>query len=81
MLLGVDGIGPKVALSVLSTLTWTRSNAAVFTEEPDILSRVPGVAGRHLRSHPVFGMTPQAHRCVGKNRGVIGLKIAKVLAG
>jgi Holliday junction DNA helicase RuvA len=43
MLLGVDGIGPKVALSVLSTLTLDAVQRAVFTEEPEILSRVPGV--------------------------------------
>jgi len=43
MLLGVDGIGPKVALSVLSTLTLDTVQRAVFTEEPEILSRVPGV--------------------------------------
>jgi len=43
MLLSVDGIGPKVALSVLSTLTLDAVQRAVFTEEPDILSRVPGV--------------------------------------
>ena len=43
MLLGVDGVGPKVALSVLSTLTLDTVQRAVFTEEPDILSRVPGV--------------------------------------
>ena len=43
MLLGVDGVGPKVALSVLSTLTLDAVQRAVFTEEPDILSRVPGV--------------------------------------
>jgi len=43
MLLGVDGVGPKVALSVLSTLTLDAVQRAVFTEEPDILGRVPGV--------------------------------------
>jgi holliday junction DNA helicase RuvA len=43
ILLGVDGVGPKVALSVLSTLTLDAVQRAVFTEEPDILSRVPGV--------------------------------------
>ncbi len=43
ILLGVDGVGPKVALSVLSTLTLDAVQHAVFTEEPDILSRVPGV--------------------------------------
>jgi Holliday junction DNA helicase RuvA len=43
MLLGVDGVGPKVALSVLSTLTLDAVQRAVFTEEAEILSRVPGV--------------------------------------
>lgn len=43
MLLGVDGIGPKVALSVLSTLTVDTVQRAVFSEEPEIFSRVPGV--------------------------------------
>ncbi|MBW7918894.1 MAG: Holliday junction branch migration protein RuvA [Anaerolineales bacterium] len=42
-LLGVDGVGPKVALSVLSTLTLDAIQRAVFSEEPDLLSRVPGV--------------------------------------
>ena len=43
MLLGVDGVGPKVALSVLSTLTVDAVQRAVFTDESEILSRVPGV--------------------------------------
>ena len=43
MLLGVDGVGPKVSLSVLSTLTLDTVQRAVFTEESEILSRVPGV--------------------------------------
>ncbi len=43
ILLGVDGVGPKVALSVLSTMTLDAIQRAVFAEDPDILSRVPGV--------------------------------------
>ena len=43
ILLGVDGVGPKVALSVLSTMTLDAIQRAVFAEEPDVLSRVPGV--------------------------------------
>src|SRR5512140_2846793 len=42
-LLGVDGVGPKVALSVLSTMTLDAIQRAVFAEEADVLSRVPGV--------------------------------------
>jgi len=43
ILLGVDGVGPKVALSVLSTLTLDAIQRAIFAEEGEILSRVPGV--------------------------------------
>jgi holliday junction DNA helicase RuvA len=43
MLLGVDGVGPKVALSVLSTLTVDAIQRAIFTDEAELLSRVPGV--------------------------------------
>jgi holliday junction DNA helicase RuvA len=43
ILLGVDGIGPKVALSVLSTMTIDSIQRAVFADEADVLSRVPGV--------------------------------------
>ena len=42
-LLGVDGVGPKVALAVLSTLTVDAIQRAVFAEESEVLGRVPGV--------------------------------------
>jgi Holliday junction DNA helicase RuvA len=43
LLLGVDGVGPKLALSVLSTMTLDAVQRAVFADEADLLSRVPGV--------------------------------------
>ncbi len=43
LLLSVDGVGPKVALSVLSTLSLDAVQRAVFAEESELLSRVPGV--------------------------------------
>lgn len=43
ILLGVDGVGPKVALSVLSTLTIDTIQRAIFADEADLLSSVPGV--------------------------------------
>ena len=42
-LLGVDGVGPKVALSVLSSMTLDAVQRAVFADEGELLSRVPGV--------------------------------------
>ena len=43
MLLGVDGVGPKVSLAVLSSLTLDTVQQAVYAEQSDVLSRVPGV--------------------------------------
>ena len=43
LLLGVDGIGPRLALAVLSTLSPDTIRRAVFTEQSDIFCRVPGV--------------------------------------
>jgi Holliday junction DNA helicase RuvA len=42
-LLGVDGVGPRTALAVLSTLNLETVQRAVFSDEPDLLSRVPGI--------------------------------------
>jgi Holliday junction DNA helicase RuvA len=64
-LLGVDGVGPRTALAVLSTLTIDTVQRAVFSEEPDLLSRVPGVGKKtaqkmvlylHDRLKPVSGL-------------------------
>ncbi len=42
-LLGIRGVGPRVALSILSTLTAEHLYHAVAHEEPEILTRVPGI--------------------------------------
>lgn len=43
LLLGVSGIGPRLALTILSTLTPETIRRAVFNDQPEVLSRVPGV--------------------------------------
>lgn len=43
LLLGVSGIGPRLAVAILSTLTPESIRRAVFSEQPEIFSRVPGV--------------------------------------
>ena len=64
-LLGVDGVGSRTALAVLSTLTIDTVQRAVFGEEPDLLCRVPGVGKKtaqkmvlylHDRLKPVSGL-------------------------
>ncbi len=46
LLLGVNGVGPRLALSVLSTLNPDAIRRAVFHEQEELFSRVPGVGKR-----------------------------------
>jgi len=46
LLLGVSGVGPKIALSALSTLNPDSIRRAVFHEQPEVFSRVPGMGKR-----------------------------------
>ncbi len=43
MLLGITGIGPRLALAVLSTLSPEMLANAVQRDEPEVIARVPGV--------------------------------------
>ncbi len=43
LLLGVNGVGPKVALAILSTLSPEMLKSAIMQEEAVILQRVPGI--------------------------------------
>ncbi len=52
LLLGVDGVGPKSALAVLSALSPDAIRRAVFHEQPDVFSRVPGVGKKTGPENP-----------------------------
>jgi len=43
LLLGVNGVGPRLALAVLSTLTPSAIRRAVFAEQAEVFNRVSGV--------------------------------------
>jgi Holliday junction DNA helicase RuvA len=67
LLLTVDGIGPRSALSVLSTLSPDAIRRAVFHEQPEVFSRVPGVGKKTAqkillqlqdRIRPEIGLEP-----------------------
>ena len=45
-LITVDGVGPKLALNILSTLTPDAIRRAIFNEQPEIFTRVSGVGKR-----------------------------------
>jgi holliday junction DNA helicase RuvA len=46
LLLGVSGVGPKVALATLSALTPDSIRLALANDEPALISRVPGIGKR-----------------------------------
>ncbi len=46
LLLGVNGVGPRLALAVLSTLDPSTIRRAVFSEQPEIFTRVSGIGKR-----------------------------------
>jgi Holliday junction DNA helicase RuvA len=52
-LISVSGIGPRLGLSILSALSAEHLRNAVAREEPDILTRVPGI-GKKLAQKLVF---------------------------
>ena len=43
LLLGVNGVGPRLALAILSVLTPDTIRRSVFNEQAEVFSRVPGV--------------------------------------
>jgi Holliday junction DNA helicase RuvA len=42
-LLSVSGVGPRLALAIISTLSVAQLQNAIAREEPEILTRVPGI--------------------------------------
>lgn len=45
-LLGVDGVGPRLALAIISTLSIDNIRRAVLNEQPEFFSRVPGIGNK-----------------------------------
>ena len=65
LLLSVKGVGPKVALAVLASGPPETLRAAIANDQPDVLTRVPGVGTRtakaiilHLKDKVGGGLAP-----------------------
>jgi len=50
LLLSISGVGPKVALALLGTISPDALRQAVAQEEPRILSRVPGIGPKTAKA-------------------------------
>ena len=53
ILLGVPGVGPRLALAILSTLSPEVLSGAVARDEPEVLTRVPGI-GKKTAQKMIF---------------------------
>jgi holliday junction DNA helicase RuvA len=68
LLLGVNGIGPRLALAVLSSLSVDAVRRAVLAEQPEVFTRVPGV-GKKTGQKIILYLQGK----VGEGGGVQGL--------
>lgn len=55
VLLGVTGVGPRLAITILSTLSREQLQGAVGQEKPEVLTRVPGI-GKKTAQKIVFDL-------------------------
>ena len=58
IMLGLSGVGPKVALAILSTLTVPAIKQAIAGAQPEILESVPGV-GKRLAEKILLELKPK----------------------
>ncbi|MGA7673317.1 MAG: Holliday junction branch migration protein RuvA [Nitrolancea sp.] len=65
LLLTVSGVGPRVALSVLSTARPDEIHAAIESEDVNLLSRVPGI-GKKTASRIIFDLRGKLPERVGE---------------
>lgn len=63
-LLGVSGVGPKAALSILSTLSSDTLRRAILNGQPEAISRAPGV-GRKTAEAIVLHLKDKIKRQAG----------------
>lgn len=49
LILAVNGIGPKLALAVISNLSIDAIRRAVFNEQPELFARVPGIGKKNAQ--------------------------------
>lgn len=70
LLLGISGIGPKVALAILSTLSPELLRSAVIQDEAVILQRVPGI-GKKSAEKIIFALRGKLDGIDASSTGLI----------
>ncbi len=71
LLLGVNGVGPRIALAILSVLSTDAIRRAVLSEQPEVFARVPGVGRKtaqkillHLQGRISGELTGEAYAAI-----------------
>ncbi|HNT78620.1 MAG TPA: Holliday junction branch migration protein RuvA [Anaerolineae bacterium] len=64
LLLGVSGVGPKAAMSLMSVLSVDTLRRAILNQQPEVLSRAPGV-GKKTAEAIVLHLKDKLKRQVG----------------
>lgn len=72
ILLGVNGVGPKVALAILSTLSPELLKSAIVREETAVLQRVPGI-GKKTAERMMFQLRDKLDFNVGDSAAAVPL--------
>jgi len=78
LLLTVSGVGPRVALSVLSTARPGEIHGAIESEDINLLSRVPGI-GKKTASRIIFDLRGKLPERVGEGVVSIGAQDQEAL--
>jgi Holliday junction DNA helicase RuvA len=80
MLLGVNGVGPRLALAVLGAMETTAVLASIESEDADALTRVPGV-GRKTALRMILDLRGKLPQIAGGSPGSTGDEALLVLTG
>ncbi len=78
LLLTVSGVGPRVALSVLSTARPGEVHQAIESEDVNLLSRVPGI-GKKTASRIIFDLRGKLPERIGEGVSPIGAQDQEAL--
>lgn len=78
LLLTVSGVGPRVALSVLSTARPEDVHQAIESEDVNLLSRVPGI-GKKTASRIIFDLRGKLPERIGGGALVVGAQDQEAL--
>lgn len=79
LLLDISGVGPTVALSLLSTISPDTLRQAVLQDEPPLLTRVPGIGTKTARKI-IFNLKDEVIPAEGKTAPLLTDADSEVIA-